>query len=129
MASHERHAWLVIYDVANPRRLVRVAKVLERKAIRLQYSVFLGLWDSFAATEVLAEVQLEINPRKDDVRAYRLPTRCRAEVFGRAALPMDVVLTGSGLGALQLLEERGEDWMAEKVLEELEKSVVPRDDL
>ena len=33
--------YLIAYDVCHPRRLRRVARLLERRAVRCQYSVFL----------------------------------------------------------------------------------------
>lgn len=115
VAQHGRHAWLVIYDIANARRLVRVAKTLERRAIRLQYSVFLGIWTAGACEAVLSAVGSQINPRKDDVRAYRLPAACQAEFFGRRALDGDVVLAQRGLALLELLGVRGTEWLGDQL--------------
>lgn len=115
LAQHGRHAWLVIYDIANARRLARVAKTLERRAIRLQYSVFLGIWTAGACEAVLAVVGSQINARKDDVRAYRLPAGCQAEFFGRRALDEEVVLAQRGLTLLALLGARGTDWLGDQL--------------
>lgn len=118
MGSSERHAWLVAYDVANPRRLARVAKATERRAIRMQYSVFLGVWDTAGAEEALGAIAKEIHAKKDDLRAYRLPDRCEAEISGRPPACGEVVLSGRGFGLLGQLQEEGAIVISEGVLEE-----------
>jgi CRISPR-associated endonuclease Cas2 len=92
-----------------------VARTLERKAIRLQYSVFLGIWTAAALEEVLRSLEDQVHRRKDDLRAYRLPKRCRPEFYGRLALEENLVLAERGFGLLELLGSRGPGWLAERV--------------
>lgn len=129
MAQHERHAWLVIYDIASPRRLGRVAKTLERRALRLQYSVFLGIWTDGGAREALGLLATQIHLRKDDLRAYRLPKRCRAEFHGKRAWEEEVVLAQRGFGLLELLGSHGPDWLAKRLADEQERSLKREADL
>lgn len=124
MAQHERTAWLVIYDISSPRRLARVAKTLERRAIRLQYSVFLGVWSAGRLEETLGLVATQIHQRKDDVRAYRLPRRCSVEFLGRQTLDEEVVLAQRGFEILQLLGARGPEWLAGELGEEQGRGLI-----
>src|SRR5207302_53333 len=51
--------YLVAYDVADPRRLRRVARVLERAALRVQKSVFLFRGEEAPLVALLAQVYQE----------------------------------------------------------------------
>jgi len=64
---------LVSYDIADNRRLVKVAKLLEKYGIRVQYSIFLIVECDAAFQKNLQEELLElIDPETDDVRIYRI---------------------------------------------------------
>jgi CRISPR-associated protein Cas2 len=96
--SHRR-AWLIGYDIASPRRLRRVARVLEREAIRLQYSLFLGAWTSVGFERMWTKVTGLINPRADDVRAWPVPDRPWVSAMGMQ-WPAGIVLGGSHGGGM-----------------------------
>ena len=53
-----RNRYLVCYDVADPRRLRRVARTMESFGRRLQYSIFECALDDLR----LAECRLELHP-------------------------------------------------------------------
>ena len=53
-----RIRYLVSYDIANPKRLRRVAKTMEGFGVRLQYSVFECPLDDLR----LAELKTELHP-------------------------------------------------------------------
>ena len=84
--------YIICYDIANPKRLGRIHRVLKKQALAVQYSVFL-----FSGTEVqlqrcLAQLQSIMDPRADDIRAYPLPQRGLRLVLGPSVLPDGIVL-------------------------------------
>jgi CRISPR-associated endonuclease Cas2 len=77
-----RRTWLVGYDIASPRRLRRVAKLLERHAVRVQYSLFAASWTDAEFDAVWRQLAGIINARCDDVRAWPLAENASVEVWG-----------------------------------------------
>lgn len=86
-----RRTFVVAYDIADPRRLARVHRFLKEHAYPVQYSVFLGTFSEPALNTLLEGLAKIIHPRKDDVRAYPLPTTPDIESLGRPVLPAGVV--------------------------------------
>ncbi len=71
------HCWVVSYDIADGRRLRRVARIMERFGKRVQKSVFecwLAEKDRRELEEVLASV---VKSPPDTVRFYPLCADCR----------------------------------------------------
>ncbi len=93
MATHEARAYLIAYDIADPKRLVRVHRFLVKHAMALQYSVFAGVFTPFQVTAAAAGVRERIDAREDDVRIYPLPRRCYALTLGEQWTPDGVFLT------------------------------------
>lgn len=84
-------AYLVAYDITEPKRLRRVCRILEGFGTRLQYSVFwcdietptmLNLWN------ILLHF---ISEAEDKLAAYPIDARARAQAF-RAGTPPDTDL-------------------------------------
>lgn len=64
---------IVCYDIADERRLSKVAKYLESEGIRIQYSVFLILdMSPQRMDEMCARLSLLIDQEVDDVRIYEV---------------------------------------------------------
>lgn len=85
--------YIICYDIADPKRLGRVHRLLKKHAVPVQYSVFL-----FSSTEkqlqyCLDQLEALINPHKDDIRAYPLPHRGLRLVSGPSALPDGIMLS------------------------------------
>ena len=95
MPAARETPWLVCYDVADPRRLQRVHRVISRRAIPFQYSVFYASAARKDIENMLREVEAQIDPRRDDIRAYPLLTTARPFIYGRSRLPDQVMLLGS----------------------------------
>jgi CRISPR-associated endonuclease Cas2 len=64
--------YIVAYDIADPRRLRRVARFMERRAVRCQKSVFLFRGDDAAVAQMLDEVSPLLKLSEDCVQAWRL---------------------------------------------------------
>ena len=64
--------YLVAYDIANPRRLRRVARLLERHALRVQYSVFLFEGEKATVEQLLDSAAKLIKPSLDVIQAWHI---------------------------------------------------------
>ncbi len=62
-----RTRYLVSYDISNPKRLRRVAKVLESFGTRLQFSVFECPLDDVRLAQARAALEKEIHHDDDQV--------------------------------------------------------------
>jgi len=69
----KRFDFLICYDISSPKRLSKIAKILEKDAIRIQKSVFLGASMTKEDIKLLIEdISDYINPKEDDVRIYKV---------------------------------------------------------
>jgi CRISPR-associated protein Cas2 len=64
--------YLIAYDIADPRRLQRVAHFMERRALRCQKSVFLFHGDGVAVAVLLDQVSPLLDAACDVVQAWQL---------------------------------------------------------
>ncbi len=67
--------YIIAYDIASPRRLRRVAKVLERYALRCQKSVFVADLSADQVQAVLEEARREMDESADLLQAWRLSSQ------------------------------------------------------
>jgi len=69
--------WLVLYDISNPKRLRKVAKLLEGEGLRVQKSLFECTWDD--AHGILVEDKLKeiVDAQKDYIL---LIPRCESDM-------------------------------------------------
>lgn len=65
--STGRTRYLVSYDISNPKRLRRVARILEGFGVRLQYSVFECPLDNLRLAQAKAALQPELKEDEDQV--------------------------------------------------------------
>jgi len=72
---------LVAYDIADPKRLGRVARVCEDFGVRVQYSVFECRLDEDEFREFWIKLVEEINAEEDRVVAYKIDARCARETL------------------------------------------------
>jgi CRISPR/Cas system-associated endoribonuclease Cas2 len=86
--------WIIGYDIADPRRLERIHRAMVRRAMPIEYSVFLFLGTEKALRECLAAVENLMDEKADDVRCYPLPARGLQERIGKATLPEGIQWTG-----------------------------------
>jgi CRISPR/Cas system-associated endoribonuclease Cas2 len=63
-------SFLVAYDIADPRRLQRLGRFMERRALRLQKSVFWFDGDAAAADALLTEAAELLDLKEDVVQAW-----------------------------------------------------------
>ena len=91
-------AFVIGYDIANPRRLQRVHREMCKHATPLEYSVFLLVGDAAARNRCLEKMSALIDDDEDDVRCYPLPARGFQGRVGRASLPAGIQWTGLPAG-------------------------------
>lgn len=92
-----RRVHLVCYDIADPKRLSRVHRLVRREALALQYSVFAGAWTEDGLRRMIRALEEVIDARDDDVRIYPVPERCNPVFYGRRASKGVYFPTGLGL--------------------------------
>ncbi len=82
---------VVIYDICHPRRLQRVAKIMEDYGKRTQKSVFEVEVGQRSQAEMRRRIELEINEEEDGVKYFPLCGQCMKLlwVFGKGAPPED----------------------------------------
>jgi len=105
MALNDTRAWLICYDIADPKRLGRLHRHIKQFAQPVQYSVFYFEGNHHQLTRRLQDIATRINPREDDVRAYPIPNPPEIDTLGRGGLPEGVLLNSSmNPGLLELLQ-------------------------
>jgi len=62
--------YLIAYDIAHPRRLQRLHRVLRTEALAVQESVFLVFGTRDEMEQLLDRLEALMDPREDDLRAY-----------------------------------------------------------
>ena len=75
---------IVAYDVADNRRLAKIAKIMEDYGTRVQYSVFEIYADGSIMHEIMRRVSSVLDEKEDSVRLYPLCKSCekKTEVLG-----------------------------------------------
>lgn len=98
--------YLIAYDIADPKRLNRVARFLTKHAVRVQYSVFVTDLKQTELEELLHDLEELIDLHLDDVRAYPLPASGEVALMGRQIFPKDIMLLRNGQNLLRLNAEK-----------------------
>ncbi len=92
---HQQKAWLVAYDICEPRRLRRVHKHLRKEGVPAQYSAFTVEADDVQIEQLLAKLKALIDERVDDLRAYHLPASCTVWSLGSQQWPDGLCLSAT----------------------------------
>jgi len=72
---------VVAYDITEPKRLARVAKVCEDYGVRVQYSVFECRLDEDEFADFWLKLLEEIDDAEDRMVAYKIDARCARETL------------------------------------------------
>ena len=92
---HQQKAWLVAYDICQPRRLRSVHRQLRKEGVPAQYSAFTVEADDEQIERLLACLRLLIDEREDDLRAYHLPASCTVWSLGAQQWPDGICLSAT----------------------------------
>jgi len=95
--SFGRNAWLIAYDIADPRRLACVHRLVKRHGIPLQYSLFIAWLDRREVALLADALRGMMDFRYDDVRLYALPTVGEVSTLGQQWLPAGIDLYENGV--------------------------------
>jgi len=98
MAIHKAQTFLLAYDIADPRRLVRVHRACKQWGVPIQYSVFIVPLTPAGIGKLVAELRSLIDERADDIRVYPLPDRVEVAQYGRQGFPEGIELVGGRFG-------------------------------
>jgi CRISPR-associated protein Cas2 len=95
MADAKPLAYILAYDIAkDPKRLIRVHRIVREYGIPLQYSVFILHLSRRALLQLLEELRQEIDEAIDDIRVYPLSRKPEIIHYGRHSLPAGFHLLG-----------------------------------
>ena len=83
-------AWVIAYDIRDPRRLVRVHRCMLQHATPLEYSVFWLYGTPAARVRCLAHVGPLLKMGEDDLRVYAIPARGLRLRLGATVLPQGI---------------------------------------
>lgn len=86
-------SWLIGYDIANPKRLGKIHRLMIAYATPIEYSIFLFTGTEQTLTRCLNSAKKLIDQKKDDLRCYPLPLRGLQERIGAATLPEGIIWT------------------------------------
>ncbi len=87
---------LLCYDIADPKRLLRVHRCLREIGLPVQYSVFTLRLTPARQAALLRQLRTLIDEREDDVRMYLLPDNGERIYLGKQLFPEDVWLIEGG---------------------------------
>lgn len=71
---------IVAYDIADPRRLSRVAKIIKDYGVRVQKSIFEVKLDEKRFMEMKSRIEKEIVPAEDGVKYFPLCEKCAGTI-------------------------------------------------
>jgi len=100
MAASKALQFLICYDIADPKRLGRVHRLLKKTGLPVQYSVFSVICTKTRVLRLLARIESLMDEREDDVRCYTMPTAIECKTLGRQVFPDDVFLFKNGVSSL-----------------------------
>ena len=84
--SRPRATYFIAYDIADPRRLRRVHRYMRKRALPVQYSVFIASLTRQGIEELITGVSRLIDELRDDIRCYTLPDSTEALTLGKQYL-------------------------------------------
>jgi CRISPR-associated protein Cas2 len=100
MSLNKQQHFLISYDIADPKRLGRIHRVLKKAGMPVQYSVFSVVCTQASVKKLLCRLENLMDVRQDDLRCYTLPAQIECKTLGRQMFPDDVLLFCKGVPGL-----------------------------
>ena len=68
-----RFDFIISYDIADSKRLRKISKIMEKKALRIQYSIYI-LYDATKkeAIDLVSHLDKIYDEKEDDIRIYKI---------------------------------------------------------
>lgn len=95
MSNTQRRRYIICYDIVDPRRLRRVAKICVQHATRLQYSVYETQLTASELRRLTEMLRQELDANKDDLRIYGMHESAVIDTIGTTPIMNDVHWTAS----------------------------------
>lgn len=92
MPAGEPRYHIISYDIGEPARLQRIHRFLKKRAMPIQYSVFLMRGTAAELDCLVGELEDMINPNEDDIRFYTLPRKPEIVTLGQQGLMDGIIL-------------------------------------
>jgi len=83
MSKDHTREYIISYDIADPKRLGRIHRMIKRLAMPLQYSVFYTRMSERQRDKLTDLLENKINPKEDDIRIYPLPNGYNVQYLGQ----------------------------------------------
>lgn len=93
----EESKWLLTYDIADPKRLRKIASISAEYGIRLQQSVYWLDLPREDSRELIQRLEGSMNPQKDDVLLYHLPVGTQVQQQANGCAPTGVMIASAGM--------------------------------
>lgn len=74
--------YLIVYDILNPVRLRRLAKIVQDYGLRMQNSVFEAQMTPSELQSMKGRIKKIIDPAEDGIKIFRLCQSCEAKRTG-----------------------------------------------
>lgn len=88
MADERRKLYLVCYDIADSRRLVKTHRAIKRYAVDGQKSLYECLLTSSELRDLEVWLTAHIKPEEDRIFIFGLSSFDQVQYFGRASRPI-----------------------------------------
>ena len=92
MPINKKVPWLLCYDVADPKRLQRVHRIISKNSTTFQYSVYFTHGTRREILQIIEQTEPLIDPGKDDLRVYPVLTTAKHYHFGRSMIADGIYL-------------------------------------
>jgi CRISPR-associated protein Cas2 len=77
----DRQLCVLVYDVSDDRRRLKIAKRCESSADRVQRSVFEGYYSKAELVKVVDDIREIMEEVEDSLRIYRICGSCRTKIM------------------------------------------------
>lgn len=96
-------AFLLAYDIKDPRRLQMMHRFMVEEGLAIQFSLFGVVWSESEMRRAEEGIRDRLDWTEDDVRIYPIPERCAAVLLGPEPVPHGIQFEPAGLELFKVL--------------------------